>query len=158
MTKKLTLCAGSEIDKNVKKLKKPSLKALKKKCWDMFSLYIRTRDCLKTTGCASWGLCVTCGKRYNIKLLQAGHFIAGRSNAVLFSEKGTHAQCWNCNMTLHGNTLEYRRKIIELYGEGYDEILERESKATRKFTVWELEEMIQSYKQKILHLNEEGDE
>ena len=82
------------------------------------------RDCLKTTGCTSFGLCVTCSRRYHIKLLQAGHFISGRHNANLFSERGTHAQCYNCNINLRGNTLIYRRKILEMYGEDADEKLE----------------------------------
>lgn len=130
------------------KKKVKTLSKLKKDCWDVFSKYIRTRDCVRTTGCASWGLCITCGKRIHIKLLQAGHFIAGRHNNNLFSEKGCHAQCYNCNINLKGNTLEYRRKINEMYGEGYDEVLEAEDRITRKFTRDELLEMTAYYKQK----------
>jgi hypothetical protein len=76
----------------LKKKTKPreKLSTVKKKAWAAFSEYVRTRDCLRTTGCASFGLCITCGKRNHFKLLQAGHFIAGRHNAVLFSEKGVH--------------------------------------------------------------------
>jgi len=128
--------------------KKPTLAKLKNKLWPIFSLYIRTRDCLKTTGCASFGLCITCGKRYHIKLLQAGHFIPGRHNANLFSEKGTNAQCYNCNINLKGNTLVYRRKIIEMYGFGADEELEREDKQIKKFQEFELLKMIEDYKNK----------
>ena len=106
------------------KKKHKTLSQVKKEVWAVFSRYIRLRDCLKTTGCSSFGLCVTCNKRYHFKLLQAGHFIPGRHNANLFSEKGTHAQCYNCNINLRGNTLEYRRKIIEMYGARYDEVLE----------------------------------
>ena len=60
------------------KTRTKTLKSAKKKAWDSFSLYIRTRDCLRTTNCASFGLCFTCGKRLHIKLLQAGHLIGGR--------------------------------------------------------------------------------
>jgi hypothetical protein len=123
------------------KLKSKSLSKLKKETWALFSQYIRTRDCLETTGCASFGLCITCGKRYHFKLLQAGHFISGRHNANLFSEKGTHAQCYNCNINLRGNTLEYRRKIIEMYGEGYGEVLEAEARQPVKFTRQDLEDL-----------------
>lgn len=120
-------------------MKKKTVAKVKKEVWPIFSKCIRMRDCLKTTGCASWGLCITCGKRYHFKLLQAGHFIAGRHNANLFSERGTHAQCYNCNINLRGNTLEYRRKIIELYGEGADLELEEEARQIKKFTITELE-------------------
>jgi len=140
-------------------VKVKSISSLKKKVWVEFSRYIRLRDCLKTTGCASFGLCITCGKRYHFKLLQAGHFIPGRHNANLFSEKGTHAQCYNCNINLGGNTLEYRRKIIEMYGEGYDEILEEEARQIRKFTPSELEELMAYYQEKnreLLHGTKEA--
>ena len=129
--------------------KKETISSLKKKVWDVFSEYVRKRDCLETTGCSSFGLCVTCGKRYHFKLLQAGHFIAGRHNGNLFSGKGTHAQCYNCNINLRGNTLVYRRKIIEMYGEGYDEVLEAEARQVKKFTPTDLKELITYYKEKI---------
>ena len=130
-------------------MKKPSRKTLKKKLWTLFSLYIRYRDGIRTTGCKDWIFCITCGKRYHYKLMQAGHFVAGRHNAGLFSEKGVHAQCYNCNINLKGNTLVYRRKIIELYGEGFDEILEREASHNKQFEIDELEAMIILYKMKI---------
>ena len=133
------------------KIKKKVVKisTLKKKVWDLFSRYIRLRDCLKTTGCSSFGLCFTCSKRYHFKLLQAGHFIAGRHNANLFSENGTHAQCYNCNINLKGNTLVYRRKIIEMYGHGYDEVLEKESQEIKKLTIPDLEQIEADLKEKI---------
>jgi hypothetical protein len=138
----------------VKVKKQPKISTLKKKVWKAFSEYIRLRDCLATTGLPDYGECITCSKVIPRTLLQAGHFIPGRHNANLFSEKGTHAQCYNCNINLRGNTLEYRRKIIEKYGEGYDEILEEESHQIRKFTSSELEELLAYYREKnreLLH-------
>lgn len=134
------------------KLRKLTLTQVKNKLWPIFSLFIRVRDCLQTTGCADWGLCITCGKRYHIKLLQAGHFVSGRHNGNLFSERGTHAQCYNCNINLKGNTLEYRRKVIELYGEHADEELEAEAKREIHYKVYQLEEMISHYQQELLAL------
>lgn len=139
-----------------KSVKKPkSIKSLKAQVWQLFSKYIRMRDCLRTTGCASFGLCITCGKRYHFKLLQAGHFIPGRHNVNLFSEEGTHAQCYNCNINLRGNTLEYRRQIIRLYGEGYDIQLEEKAMETKQFTIPELEELKETFKQKVKELEKE---
>ena len=128
------------------------IKQLKDKAWKLFSRYIRLRDCLKTTGTLTHGTCITCGKVYQFESLQAGHFIAGRSNAVLFDEQGVFAQCYSCNVGKHGNLLEYRRKIIEMYGEGADELMEKESKKTKKFTIEELEELIEILKIKISKL------
>ena len=133
-------------------LKKKTLTKVKGDLWKLFSIYIRMRDGLKTTGTIHFGLCITCGKRYHFKLLQAGHFIPGRHSSNLFSERGVHAQRYNCNVNLRGNTLEYRRKVIELYGEGADLELEEEARQIRKFVVPELEEMIIDYKEKIEEL------
>ena len=136
--------------------RKKTIPKLKKKLWTIFSVYIRMRDGLRTTGTTEWALCITCRKRYHFKLLQAGHFIPGRHSSNLFSERGTHAQCYNCNINLRGNTLEYRRRIIELYGEGADSDLEAEAHKIKKFTISELEEMMVMYKRKTAELKEEN--
>ncbi len=138
------------------KLKKKSLAKVKKELWVIFSQYIRMSDGLLTTGSTEWALCITCGKRYHFKLLQAGHFVAGRHSSNLFSERGVHAQCYNCNINLKGNTLEYRRQIIKLYGKDADLELENEAKEIKKYTIPELEEMITTYKQKIEKLRGEN--
>ena len=133
-------------------IKKPKSKAkLKTAVWDIFSKYIRMRDCLGTTGSVAYGECFTCDEppQHEFKDLDAGHFISGRHNANLFSEKGCHAQCRRCNRFLHGNQLEYRRQIIRLYGKGYDEILEAEARRIKKFTVVELEDIKKYYTEKI---------
>jgi len=148
---------GSKRTTPQKPLNKKSINTipkLKRKLWTIFSTFTRMRDCFESTGSTEWGFCFTCGKRYHFKLLQAGHFIPGRNNAVLFSERGVHAQCYNCNINLKGNTLEYRRGIIKKYGDGVDEELEEESRQTIKFTVSQLEEMIIDYKKRIKELEQ----
>ncbi len=132
--------------------KQPKISTLKKKVWKVFSEYIRTRDCLKTTGLSDYGRCITCQKVVPKSLLQAGHFIPGRHNANLFSERGVNAQCYNCNINLKGNTLQYRRQLIGHYGKGADEELELEARVTKKFTIQELEELREIYRKKILLL------
>ncbi len=117
--------------------------------WPAFSIFIRTRDCLRTTGCASFGLCFTCDKRYHFKLLQAGHYIPGRHNNNLFEETGCHAQCYNCNINLKGNTHVYAKKLIELYGEDKPEWLYQNDQVLRKFTLLELKEKLEYYKNKV---------
>lgn len=81
------------------KKKTPRQKS-KERAWAVFSHFIRARDSLKTTGKLDGCLCVTCDKWYprlGVGCIQAGHFIAGRNNAVLFSEEGVHGQCYGCN-------------------------------------------------------------
>ncbi len=138
-----------------KKVKQPSKSTVKRRAWDAFSRFIRTRDCLKTTGTLERGKCITCGQEFSFKSLQAGHFIPGRHNANLFSEKGTHAQCRACNIWNHGRPLEYRRAIIELYGEGYDEVLERGSREIKKYSPNDLTNLAEYYKIEVEKLIKE---
>ena len=84
--------------------------------WKAFSKYIRTRDCLLTTGDPAIGVCVTCGRVYPFGKLQAGHAIEGRGNSILFHEQLVNAQCTRCNIYLNGNYTIYRIKLIQKYG------------------------------------------
>lgn len=83
----------------------------KDKAWDQFSIFIRTRDCLRFSGNPHEGRCVTCWREYEFKKLQAGHFIQGRGNAVLFDERLVYTQCLGCNGNppygKGGNYVEY---------------------------------------------------
>lgn len=84
--------------------------------WKKFSLYIRVRDCLRTTGTTMFGCCVTCGRKYPIGKLQAGHFIPGRTDAILFAETQVYAQCYRCNCKLQGMWHMYYQFMLS---EGY---------------------------------------
>ena len=63
--------------------------------------YVRLRDQNKP--------CVSCGQ---FRTLQAGHFYsAGHYPALRFDLNNIHGQCHSCNLHLHGNLNEYRRRI-----------------------------------------------
>ena len=90
--------------------------------WKKFSEYVRLRDCIKTTGTTWKGQCVTCGKIFRFNKLQAGHFIPGRTGAILFDEKCTHAQCYRCNVILDGVWPVYYKFMQKEYGQ---EVIEK---------------------------------
>lgn len=127
-------------------MKVRTVKQAKKRAWDMFSKYVRTRDALRTTGTREEALCITCDRRYPIKDLQAGHFIPGRHNSILFDERGVHAQCYGCNVMKMGNTVKYFRKMQDLYGEGIIRELEQLDTQVKQFKVFELDEIHDKYK------------
>jgi len=135
-------------------MKRKTTKQLKKEALRLFSIYTRLKDCLRTTGTTTSGRCISCGKIFPFKELQAGHFVSGRHNSNLFNERGCHAQCRGCNLFKHGNQLEYRRAIIKLYGEGVDEEIEAEDKIVKDLRAGELRELITHYKQEIEKLRE----
>ena len=137
------------------KKKKPTLSQVKKKTWNLFSLYIRTRDAIKTTGTKEYALCITCDRKYPIKAvggLQAGHFIPGRHSSVLFDERNCHAQCYGCNVMKKGNMVVYYRKMLQMYGQETIDDLEKLDKENKQYKIFELLELYNEIKQKYLQL------
>lgn len=125
-----------------------SLSRHKEKAWKAFSLYIRTRDCLKTMDRIDMGKCVTCSKVYprtGVGCLQAGHFLPGRSNSILFDERGVHGQCWQCNHYDHGRPAEYLIFMQHEYGQEVIDDLLRKKTETLKYSVPELVEIERKY-------------
>lgn len=134
------------------RVKRDKLSTHKDKAWTAFSIYIRTRDCLKTTGHADEGKCVTCGRSYTFKQLQAGHWIPGRNNAVLFSEEGVHAQCNFCNGHKKGNPIEYWKFMEVTYGRELMDRLIFESHQTVIYKSFDYDEIAERYKLKTKEL------
>lgn len=132
-------------------VKKPSLSREKKKAWEAFSLYIRTRDCVrysKTHPERNEGLeapCTTCQRVLPLKSLQAGHFVAGRTNSILFDERGVNSQCYRCNVGEHGNTTSYWLWMEANWGRDViDEILQRKTQSL-KMKVWDYQALREKY-------------
>lgn len=123
-------------------MKTKSTSSLKKKAWNTFSLWIRT----KYADWKGYVACVTCGVTKPIKAMQAGHFIAGRMNSILFDERGVHPQCYSCNIGKHGNTLEYLDFMKKKYGMKVVNELRTNSRKPRSWKTGELEELIERYK------------
>src|SRR6185295_14293532 len=82
----------SYADRPVKKKKQKTLKQLKDQCWKVFSEWIR-RSHADEGGTVE---CFTCGSLMHWKESHAGHFVGGRSNAVLFDERIVKPQCPRC--------------------------------------------------------------
>ncbi len=100
-----------------KKLANPD----KAKCWDDFSKMIRVVRCLATTGLPFTGICITCGRKYHISYLQAGHCFAGRSNVKLLNRKFVDIQCSYCNEFENGKPKKFRKILEDRYGVEYVE-------------------------------------
>ncbi|MCP6720473.1 MAG: recombination protein NinG [Patescibacteria group bacterium] len=124
----------------------------KKKTWTEFSKYIRTRDCLQSTGRSYYGKCFTCGRITEFAYLQAGHFISGRNGSILFDERGCHAQCAYCNTGLDGNKRAYEKKMQQLYDLETIDKLRILAGQVRKYSVGELEQLAIYYREKTTEL------
>lgn len=89
--------------KEIKRYEKKSIPELIKIATRHFNKYIRERD--NESGCIS---CNT-GQAQ-----EAGHFYSGgHYSSLRFNENNVHGQCKKCNRHLHGNLLEYRRRITD---------------------------------------------
>jgi len=105
-----------------------------------FNKYIRHRD----KGMS----CISCGNEP--KKANAGHYFSqgGHSN-VRFNEDNVHLQCEHCNSYLSGNLLNYRIGIEKRIGTARLIVLEVIAHETKKWTVQELNEIIETYKRKL---------
>ena len=135
--------------KKNKKTKKTEYQIQKEKTWNACSAYIRHRDCLEQTGTFDFGKCVTCGAIKPYKELQAGHYISGRSNSILFIDEGIHNQCISCNMYHEGRKDEYERYMVNRYGQEFADKLKDLKWIRKKFCILELKALEQDYKEKL---------
>lgn len=123
-------------------MKNPSLSTLKKKCWKVFSEYIRKKYA-DEDGVVN---CVSCGKPEHWKNLHAGHYIPKSLGlSIYFEEKNVHPQCAGCNTFRHGNLSMYALALKEKYGEGILEELDEIRKQQVKFSKSDYREMIEKY-------------
>jgi hypothetical protein len=128
-----------------KKIKHISLKSLRNKAWKLQSEYIRRYE---------RGICFTCGVTKDWKEMDTGHYIHG--NWMDFILMALHCQCTRCNRFLHGNLGVYAERMVAEYGEkavaelrAYSEKKENKDK---KYNIFELQELINTYKQRLAEL------
>lgn len=126
------------------KKKKATVTQAKQKAWNIFSKYIRTRGSKN-----NWNSCFTCLRSLPVKELQAGHWLPGRHNSVLFDPRNCHSQCMRCNVFLKGNPVFYYDRMLEIYGSEICEELKALDRTSKQFKVFELLEIEEEYKQKL---------
>jgi hypothetical protein len=108
-----------------------------------FNHYIRLRD--------KDNLCISCQKPPKKK--NAGHYFnANNHYYVRFNEDNVHLQCEHCNTSLSGNLIPYRKHLIDKIGAPRFYCLEALAYLTRKFTIEEVKEINETYKNKIKSL------
>jgi hypothetical protein len=108
-----------------------------------FNEYIRLRD--------KDQLCISCQKPPLKK--NAGHFYnANNHYNVRFDERNTHLQCEHCNTFLSGSLINYRENLINKIGVKEFEQLSSIANITRKFTIDEVKEIAEVYKEKVRNI------
>ena len=136
-------------------MKKKGLKAEKQHTWRVFSEMIRRDGAYQHSGDPDGNVpCYTCNKIAHWKELQAGHGLAGRNNGILFEEKVVKPQCVSCNLYAGGKPDEFHAKLVEEYGAEEFQRLVQQKHTPRRFSVSDLQEMRESYKERIRRLLE----
>ncbi len=125
--------------------KKPSRKTIVNNLDKVFSEYIRRRKA--KNGIAE---CVTCGKKDHWKNLQAGHFMSRKHYATRWDEENVEVQCMACNVYRYGEQYLFAKHLGQ---EKADELLAK-SRTMVKIKDWELQDMIEIYKKKLLELEQ----
>lgn len=94
--------------------------------------------------------CVDCGKPGHWKYdFDGGHFYSRRHHSTLLIEENVHPQHKGCNRLMgFGDTVvyeNYRKYMVNMYGEEFIEELGRIAKTPKKYTKGELEDLISEW-------------
>lgn len=119
---------------------------LKHKAQILMNKVARLRDCGGPNGGAN---CISCGVYHEYGEMDGGHFIPITSSATRYNEININAQCRKCNRYLRGNVRHYYKAMLMKYGEQAVEELEAQEFLTKKWTVDELEQIIEDAKEYI---------
>lgn len=131
-----------------KEIKKLSKSKLEKDFDDIYSFYIRLKDCDER----GYGRCISCGSVKHYTDLQNGHYIARiAAPHLIFYEPNTHAQCTRCNGFLEGNTVSYRFGLIDKIGIDAVNLLEslRHKQSKSGIGAFEYQVLIHEYINKL---------
>lgn len=131
--------------------KSPSLSALVERLDKVFSKYIRLRDAMPS------GLfrCISCGKIKPIGQADCGHFHSRTHMSTRYDEDNCHAECRYCNRFSADHLIGYRENLIRKIGEQRFLLLEVKAHETRKWSHFELEQLVKYYKALVEKLQKE---
>jgi hypothetical protein len=131
----------------VAKRKKSTHAKQKDKAWKAFSRFIRLKYSDQDGICT----CVTCDRKMPFTKIQAGHWIPGRTNAILFEEDCVHPQCYGCNVGQKGKPIEYWLWMEQNIGrQRMDEMIAKYQGPGKEYTVEDLKGIETYYKTKCL--------
>ena len=125
-------------------MKNPKRSTLIKKLDKIFSEYIRKRDADKK----GYVKCITSGKKYHYTEVDAGHFISRKEMATRWHEDNVYAQSRYDNRYRYGKQYEYSL-ALEKKKKGLPKHLYNLSKETVKYSITDLQNLIDKYKKKL---------
>lgn len=125
---------------------KKSKSRLVKKLDSIFSKYIRLKHS-KNGICT----CFTCGRKYEVKKIHAGHFMSRRHYSTRWDEDNVRPQCYGCNVGNQGKQYEFAINLNN-EEEGKADRLLSKSRELVKFSTGDIEMLIANYQDKLKQL------
>lgn len=126
-----------------KKKKSPDKMTLVRKLDKIFSMYIRLRDSKPYGG--KYFKCISCGQIKAFDQMDCGHYFSRKHMATRFNEDNCHGECRGCNRFSADHLHGYQTHLIEKIGRQRFNHLIVLHNTTKKFTEFELQEMIKYY-------------
>lgn len=120
---------------------------LQEKADKIFSEYIRQRDANKD------GIikCCSCGRLVYWKDADASHFVSRQYLHTRYDEKNVFASCRKCNRFEEGRKEEYSLFLIQKFGCGIIEELNKDKH--KPYWAFPYEKIIEHYKNKVKELD-----
>jgi len=126
-------------------MRKITRKGLIKRLDTVFSEYIRK----KNADSRGYVTCITSGRKYHYSEVDAGHFISRKEMSTRWHEDNVHPQSRYDNRYRYGKQYEYGL-ALDSKKKGLAKRLYKLSKQTVKYSVNDLQELLEKYK-KLLH-------
>lgn len=138
-------------DKKKSTRKKDSTSSLINRLDRIFALYIRLRDAMPS----GYFKCISCGRILPFDKGQCGHYWSRRHMATRFSEDNCNCECAQCNVFSADHIALYTPNLIRKIGQSRFDELNWKHQSVKNWSDFELKEMIQFYKDKVLKLSSE---
>lgn len=129
----------------------PSLTTLIDKLDTVFSRYIRLRDAMPS----GMFRCISCGKIKPIDQADCGHFHSRIHMSTRFDEDNCNAECRFCNRFSADHLIGYRENLIKKIGQQRFLLLEVRAHETKKWSSFELEQLIKYYRALVQKLEKD---
>lgn len=137
--------SGFSGDSTITKRKPPTIPKLKAKAATLLQKLVRMKAAKPDGLCK----CVTCGREDHWKTMDGGHFISRTYSYHVLREENVHPQCKRCNRFFTGCHDDYRRYMVDMYGEEFVEWLSDTKRNIVKWTRADLMASIQELQHNI---------
>lgn len=135
------------------KKRRSSLPTLVRKLDKVFSKYIRLRDS-KAFGYRGFR-CISCGQIKPISKADCGHYYSRAKMSVRFDEDNAHGECSFCNRFCADHLVGYRENLIKKIGQQRFDLLRVRANQTKKWSEFELTELIKYYTARVAEMEKE---